>query len=135
MEGAANAIANHAQRPHLIAVTVLTSMDDSDLQQVGVVDVPKVQVQRLAELAKASGMDGVVCSAQEAVMLKQACGSAFELVTPGIRPEGSEAGDQRRVLTPVQARDAGVDYMVIGRPITQSATPTDVVDAILHSLA
>ncbi|MEP5232732.1 MAG: orotidine-5'-phosphate decarboxylase [Alloalcanivorax sp.] len=134
MEGAANAIANHAQRPHLIAVTVLTSMDDSDLQQVGVVDVPKVQVQRLAELAKASGMDGVVCSAQEAVMLKQACGSAFELVTPGIRPEGSEAGDQRRVLTPVQARDAGVDYMVIGRPITQSATPTDVVDAILQSL-
>lgn len=135
MEGAANAIANRAQRPHLIAVTVLTSMDDSDLQQVGVVDVPKVQVQRLAELAKASGMDGVVCSAQEAVMLKQACGSAFELVTPGIRPEGSDAGDQRRVLTPVQARDAGVDYMVIGRPITQSATPTDVVDAILHSLA
>ena len=135
MEGAANAIANRAQRPHLIAVTVLTSMDDSDLQQVGVVDVPKVQVQRLAELAKASGMDGVVCSAQEAVMLKQACGSAFELVTPGIRPEGSEAGDQRRVLTPVQARDAGVDYMVIGRPITQSATPTDVVDAILQSLA
>ena len=110
-------------------------MDDSDLQQVGVVDVPKVQVQRLAELAKASGMDGVVCSAQEAVMLKQACGSAFELVTPGIRPEGSEARDQRRVLTPVQARDAGVDYMVIGRPITQSATPTDVVDAILQSLA
>ena len=135
MEGAANAIANRAQRPHLIAVTVLTSMDDSDLQQVGVVDVPKVQVQRLAELAKASGMDGVVCSAQEAVMLKQACGSAFELVTPGIRPEGSDAGDQRRVLTPVQARDAGVDYMVIGRPITQSATPTDVVDAILQSLA
>ena len=134
MEGAANAIANRAQRPHLIAVTVLTSMDDSDLQQVGVVDVPKVQVQRLAELAKASGMDGVVCSAQEAVMLKQACGSAFELVTPGIRPEGSDAGDQRRVLTPVQARDAGVDYMVIGRPITQSATPTDVVDAILQSL-
>ena len=135
MEVAANAIANRAQRPHLIAVTVLTSMDDSDLQQVGVVDVPKVQVQRLAELAKASGMDGVVCSAQEAVMLKQACGSAFELVTPGIRPEGSDAGDQRRVLTPVQARDAGVDYMVIGRPITQSATPTDVVDAILQSLA
>ena len=68
-------------------------------------------------------------------MLKQACGSAFELVTPGIRPEGSDAGDQRRVLTPVQARDAGVDYMVIGRPITQSATRTDVVDAILQSLA
>lgn len=135
MESAANAIANHAQRPHLIAVTVLTSMDDSDLQQVGVVDVPKVQVQRLAELARSSGMDGVVCSAQEAAMLKQACGPTFELVTPGIRPEGADAGDQRRVLTPVQARDAGVDYMVIGRPITQAATPTDVVDAILHSLA
>ena len=80
-------------------------------------------------------MDGEVCSAQEAGLLKQACGAAFELVTPGIRPQGTAAGDQRRVLTPVQARDAGVDYMVIGRPITQSETPTDVVDTILRSLA
>lgn len=135
MEAAANAIANHAQRPQLIAVTVLTSMVAADLEQVGVVDVPEVQVRRLAELAKASGMDGVVCSAQEAVMLKQACGQQFSLVTPGIRPAGSDAGDQRRVLTPVQARDAGVDYMVIGRPITQAAEPTKVVDEILLSLS
>ena len=86
-------------------------------------------------MAKRSGMDGVVCSAQEASMLKAACGQQFELVTPGIRPAGADAGDQRRVLTPVQARDAGVDYMVIGRPITQAAEPTAVVDEILQSLA
>lgn len=135
MEAAANAIANHARRPHLIAVTVLTSMEAADLEQVGVTDEPRVQVQRLAELAKRSGMDGVVCSAQEASMLKAACGQQFELVTPGIRPAGADAGDQRRVLTPVQARDAGVDYMVIGRPITQAAEPTTVVDEILQSLA
>ena len=135
MEAAANAIANHANRPHLIAVTVLTSMEAADLEQVGVMDEPNVQVQRLAELAKRSGMDGVVCSAQEATMLKEACGRQFELITPGIRPAGADAGDQRRVLTPVQARDAGVDYMVIGRPITQAAEPTAVVDEILQSLA
>ena len=135
MEAAANAIANLARRPHLIAVTVLTSMEAADLEQVGVTDEPRVQVQRLAELAKRSGMDGVVCSAQEASMLKAACGQQFELVTPGIRPAGADAGDQRRVLTPVQARDAGVDYMVIGRPITQAAEPTAVVDEILQSLA
>lgn len=135
MEAAANAIANHAKRPHLIAVTVLTSMEGADLEQVGVMDEPRVQVQRLAELAKRSGMDGVVCSAQEAAILKEACGQQFELVTPGIRPAGADAGDQRRVLTPVQARDAGVDYMVIGRPITQAAEPTAVVDDILQSLA
>ena len=135
MEAAANAIANHAKRPHLIAVTVLTSMEGADLEQVGVMDEPRVQVQRLAELAKRSGMDGVVCSAQEAAILKEACGQQFELVTPGIRPAGADAGDQRRVLTPVQARDAGADYMVIGRPITQAAEPTAVVDDILQSLA
>ena len=135
MEAAANAIANHLTRPLLIAVTVLTSMDRTDLSQIGIVDEPQVQVRRLAELSKASGMDGVVCSAQEASLLKQACGQNFALVTPGIRPAGSDAGDQRRVLTPVQARDAGVDYMVIGRPITQSAEPTLVVDEILQSLA
>lgn len=135
MEAAANAIANHANRPHLIAVTVLTSMDAVDLEQIGVMDEPRVQVQRLAELAQRSGMDGVVCSAQEAAMLKQACGQQFELVTPGIRPAGTDAGDQRRVMTPVQARDVGVDYMVIGRPITQAPEPTSVVDEILQSLA
>mgnify|MGYP000589653440 FL=1 len=135
MEAAANAIANHANRPHLIAVTVLTSMEGADLEQIGVMDEPNVQVQRLAELAKRSGMDGVVCSAREAAMLKDACGRQFELVTPGIRPAGADAGDQRRVLTPLQARDAGVDYMVIGRPITQAAKPTAVVDEILQSLA
>ncbi|MDX1805323.1 MAG: orotidine-5'-phosphate decarboxylase [Alcanivorax sp.] len=135
MEAAAEAIANLHNRPQLIAVTVLTSMEAADLNQVGVYDEPEVQVQRLAELTRASGLDGVVCSAREAQMLKAACGEEFALVTPGIRPAGSDAGDQRRVLTPEQAREAGVDYMVIGRPITQAAEPTAVVDQILQSLA
>lgn len=134
MSAAADAIAGHSNKPLLIAVTVLTSMDGTDLQQVGIHDEPAVQVQRLAELAKASGMDGVVCSAREAAMLKQACGPSFALVTPGIRPLGAEAGDQRRVLTPRQAQEAGVDYMVIGRPITQSPEPTVVVEQILTEL-
>ena len=134
MEAAANAIANHAQRPLLIAVTVLTSMEAEDLAQVGVEVEPQAQVQRLAALSKASGMDGVVCSAHEVAMLKAACGKDFALVTPGIRPAGADAGDQRRIMTPPQALAAGVDYMVIGRPITRAENPTAAVDNILHSL-
>ena len=124
----------------ILALDVVFSLDSvitavGMVEQVGVMDEPNVQVRRLAELAKRAGMDGVVCSAREATMLKEACGQQFELITPGIRPAGADAGDQRRVLTPVQARDAGVDYMVIGRPITQAAEPTRVVDEILQSLA
>ncbi|MGL5045838.1 MAG: orotidine 5'-phosphate decarboxylase / HUMPS family protein, partial [Plesiomonas sp.] len=93
------------------------------------------QVERLALLAQRSGLDGVVCSAQEASMLKQRCGADFMLVTPGIRPEGADAGDQRRIMTPKQAVLAGVDYMVIGRPITQSIDPAQTLQTIYQSLA
>ena len=120
--------------PLLIAVTVLTSMEASDLADLGVTLSPAEHAERLARLTQHCGLDGVVCSAQEAVRFKQAFGQAFKLVTPGIRPEGSEAGDQRRIMTPEQAQSAGVDYMVIGRPVTQSADPAQTLKMINASL-
>jgi orotidine-5'-phosphate decarboxylase len=111
------------RRPYLIAVTVLTSMSAEDLVEVGVADSPAGQVRRLARLAQACRLDGVVCSAQEASMLRAELGADFRLVTPGIRPAGSEAADQRRVMTPVEAARAGATDLVIGRPITAAADP------------
>lgn len=123
-----------AQAPQLIAVTVLTSMADDDLAGLGLPFTAAEFAQRLAQLTQRCGLDGVVCSAHEARQLKAACGASFSLVTPGIRPAGSAAGDQRRVMTPPQARDAGVDYMVIGRPITGAADPAAALADILRSL-
>ena len=123
-----------SQRPLLIGVTVLTSMEQSDLHGVGIDVTPNEQVMRLAKLTKNAGLDGVVCSAQEATALKSALGKEFKLVTPGIRPEGSAAADQRRIMTPMQAVNAGSDYLVIGRPITQAPDPTAVLTAINQSL-
>ncbi|PSU48625.1 orotidine-5'-phosphate decarboxylase [Photobacterium frigidiphilum] len=122
-------------RPLLIAVTVLTSMDASDLAGIGIACAPQEQVLNLARLTKNSGLDGVVCSAQESTMLKSALGKEFQLITPGIRPVGSAAGDQRRVMTPVEAVNAGSDYLVIGRPITQATDPAAVLAEINQSLA
>ncbi|CAJ0996874.1 orotidine-5'-phosphate decarboxylase [Sodalis praecaptivus] len=123
-----------ADAPTLIAVTVLTSMNDDDLRGIGIAGSASDLAVRLAVLAKKCGLDGVVCSAWEAARLKIDCGAAFQLVTPGIRPAGSDAGDQRRVMTPQQAQRAGVDYMVIGRPITQAADPSAALVAILQEL-
>ena len=123
---------NYATR--LIAVTVLTSMERRDLAEIGLDIDPTEQVRRLAALTADCGLDGVVCSAQEAVMLRKQQGSGFLLVTPGIRPASSEAGDQRRIMTPEQALNAGVSYMVIGRPITQSTDPADALRQINRSL-
>lgn len=123
-----------ADAPLLIAVTVLTSMDEDDLRGLGITLSPAEQAERLAVLTQQCGLDGVVCSAHEAARLKQRCGAAFQLVTPGIRPAGSAAGDQRRIMTPEQAKLAGVDYMVIGRPITQSSDPAQTLNAILATL-
>ncbi|EEW7498640.1 orotidine-5'-phosphate decarboxylase [Escherichia albertii] len=120
--------------PLLIAVTVLTSMEASDLADLGVTLSPAGYAERLAALTQKCGLDGVVCSAQEAVRFKQAFGQDFKLVTPGIRPQGSDAGDQRRIMTPEQALAAGVDYMVIGRPVTQSVDPEQTLKAINASL-
>lgn len=124
-----------ANAPKLIAVTVLTSMSETELRETGVPRSPEQQVLHLATLAQQSGMDGVVCSAQEAAMLKQTLGHAFQLVTPGIRPVGAELGDQTRVMTPEQAMLAGVDYMVIGRPITKASDPVAVLNEINRSIS
>jgi len=118
----------------LIAVTVLTSSERSDLADIGLDLEPIEQVQRLARLTAECGLDGVVCSAQEAAMLRQAHSKPFALVTPGIRPEGSSSDDQKRIMTPRQAVEVGVDYMVIGRPITQAQEPIRALQDILASL-
>ncbi len=120
--------------PLLIAVTVLTSMEASDLRDIGIERTPAAHALHLATLTKECGLDGVVCSAHEAVSFRQQLGNDFTLVTPGIRPEGSAAQDQRRIMTPPQAKQAGVDYMVIGRPITQAADPAAALASILQSL-
>jgi orotidine-5'-phosphate decarboxylase len=123
MIAAQEALADLAQRPLLIAVTVLTSMSAEDLNEVGIADAPADQVLRLARLSKQCKLDGVVCSAQEASMLRADLGADFRLVTPGIRPAGSDAGDQRRVMTPAEALRAGSTDLVIGRPITAAPDP------------
>ncbi|MBQ4809820.1 orotidine 5'-phosphate decarboxylase [Pseudoalteromonas luteoviolacea] len=121
--------------PLLIAVTVLTSMDQAQLSKLGVEKTPQEQVLYLAKLAKESGLDGVVCSAQEAESLKAELGDEFKLVTPGIRPAGSDAGDQKRIMTPEKAIAAGSDYLVIGRPITKADDPAQALRAINSSIA
>lgn len=133
MRAAREAIADVPHRPLLIAVTVLTSMDGADLAEVGMAE-PAVQVPLLARLALDCGLDGVVCSAQEASVLKKLCGQNFKLITPGIRPAGSASGDQSRIMTPEAAIAAGSDYLVIGRPITQSANPVATLQSINASL-
>ncbi|MBC3616048.1 orotidine-5'-phosphate decarboxylase [Vibrio metschnikovii] len=122
------------ERPLLIAVTVLTSMEQVDLAGIGINLAPEQHVLRLATLTKNAGLDGVVCSAQEASALKQHLGSSFKLVTPGIRPIGADVGDQKRIMTPIQALEAGSDYLVIGRPITQANHPAQVLAEINASL-
>lgn len=136
MEAAKKALLPFGDKaPMLIAVTVLTSMSDDDLKLLGI-NVPAFEhVQRLAKLTQQAGLDGVVCSAQEATALKSLLGKDFKLVTPGIRPVGSDAGDQHRVMTPPQAIAAGSDYLVIGRPITKAADPLAALQAIHQSLA
>jgi orotidine-5'-phosphate decarboxylase len=134
MEAARAALQDEPRKPLLIAVTVLTSMDGAQLAELGLPE-PAVQVPLLARLALDCGMDGVVCSAQEAIVLKKLCGANFKLVTPGIRPAGADAGDQSRIMTPEAAMAAGADYLVIGRPITQSADPLATLQAINASLA
>jgi len=135
MNAAREALDKFQQKPLLIGVTVLTSMEQSDLAGIGLDIEPQEQVKRLAQLTKQSGLDGVVCSAQEAVMLKQLCGQDFKLVTPGIRPSFAAVGDQKRIMTPKQAMEAGVDYMVIGRPITQAKDPIEALNLIQQEIA
>lgn len=122
-------------RPLLIAVTVLTSMDQQELNALGVSGSLEDQVIRLARLARESGMDGVVCSALEAGKIKQELGTEFVTVTPGIRPAGAAINDQTRIMTPSAAIKSGADYLVVGRPITEADDPMKVVKKILAEIA
>ena len=137
MEAAAAAAdgADTDQRPHVIGVTVLTSMAREDLAETGVDEEPLEQVLRLGRLAKSSGLNGVVCSAKEVVALRGSVGEDFLLVVPGIRPAWASSDDQRRVVTPRDAVDLGADYLVIGRPITGHADPREAARLIAEELA
>ncbi|MFN9781445.1 MAG: orotidine-5'-phosphate decarboxylase [Alphaproteobacteria bacterium] len=135
MKAAAEAAATAGpRRPKVIAVTVLTSMDVSDLNETGVHGAPADQVIRLATLARDAGMDGVVCSAHEIEPLRKALGPGFMLVVPGIRPAGADTGDQKRIMTPAEALKHGADWLVIGRPITGAADPASAARAIHDEL-
>lgn len=134
MAAAREALERSAARPRLVAVTVLTSMEPADLAEVGVAGDPEAEVLRLAALARDSGLDGVVCSAREAAMLRREIGRDFCLVTPGIRPAGAGLDDQSRVTTPLDAIRAGSDYLVVGRPITRAADPCAAARALAQEI-
>lgn len=135
MSAAKEAIAQCSHQPLLIGVTILTSMSQADLVEIGLQGSVKDNVARLAALAKQSGLDGVVCSAQEAQLLRTAIGDDFCLVTPGIRPQNASVDDQQRIMTPKQALDAGASYLVVGRPITQATDPLQALKDINASIA
>ena len=134
LEAARDAVAGATRPPILIAVTVLTSMGAKDMAEIGLAGDPATAALRLAKLTQASGLAGVVCSAQEAALLKGECGNDFCLVTPGIRPAGATLDDQQRVMTPAKAIAAGADYLVIGRPVTQAPDPGALLAAINHDV-
>ncbi|MCX4187398.1 orotidine-5'-phosphate decarboxylase [Methylophaga sp. OBS4] len=135
MQAARQAVGDSEDSPILIGVTLLTSMDQATFDQIGLSGSMTDTVVRLAQLAKNSGLDGVVCSAQEATPLRLALGADFQLITPGIRPAGSDRGDQHRTMTPKQALDAGSHFLVIGRPITAAADPMQALLEIESSLS
>jgi len=134
MRAAAEAARSSERRAKIIAVTVLTSLEDRDLAEIGFSGTALAQAIRLATLAKQSGLDGVVCSPHEIAAVRAACGSGFLIVTPGVRPAGGELGDQKRVMTPLQAVEAGADILVIGRPITAAPDPVEAARQIAAEL-
>lgn len=135
MRAAREALEVGKRRPLLIAVTILTSHDEQTLAEIGLGGTPQAAVERLAGLTEAAGLDGVVCSAREAQALRSQRSAEFRLVTPGIRPQGAGLDDQTRVMTPAQALAVGVDYLVIGRPITRAADPLAALAAIEAEIA
>lgn len=135
MEAAVERLARRRTRPVLIGVTILTSLGEPDIREVGFAGTPQDNVRRLALLAADSGLDGVVCSPLEVTSLRTSCGSGFLLVTPGVRPKGSALDDQRRVMTPGEAVRAGASYLVVGRPITAAEDPAASLAAINAEIA
>ena len=134
MQAARESLASFQHPPLLIAVTVLTSMGEEELRELGHAEPAAALVERLARLTQESGLDGVVCSAQEAERLRAAHGKGFCLVTPGIRPAGAGSDDQQRIMTPAAAVAAGADYLVIGRPITGAADPLTALQDIRRQI-
>ncbi len=134
MRAAREALEGIEPHPHLVAVTVLTSLTRADLAAIGLDLSHEEQVLRLAHLAHEAGLDGVVCSAREAERLRRELSPSFLLVTPGIRPAGSPGDDQSRILTPIQALRAGADYLVVGRPITRAADPVAALQTLCDEI-
>jgi len=130
MAAAREAVAAAGHQPRLIAVTVLTSMGEGDLAEIGLQGSAEENVRRLARLAESAGMDGVVCSPREVTMLRNTIGAGFQLVTPGVRPAGAALDDQTRVATPQDAIRSGSSYLVVGRPITRAEDPLAALAAI-----
>jgi orotidine-5'-phosphate decarboxylase len=130
MQAARDAVAGKKKRPVLLGITVLTSMDEPALAQVGVSGSPGTRALALAKLAKESGLDGVVASAHEVAAIRAACGPKFLIVVPGVRPANSSANDQSRIATPAEAIRAGADYLVVGRPITAAPNPAAAAKSI-----
>jgi orotidine-5'-phosphate decarboxylase len=135
LRAAREAVEGVARPPLLIGVTILTSLADADLQRIGYAGSLMENVERLARLTRACGLDGVVCSALEAPVIRKAAGEDFTLVTPGIRLEAGDSHDQARIVTPREAVRLGADYLVIGRPITQARDPAEVLESIRLSLS
>jgi orotidine-5'-phosphate decarboxylase len=135
LRAAAEAAASSAQSPMILAVTVLTSMADADVQEVGISGRAVDQVLRLANLAMTAGCGGIVASPQEVAPIRQALGTAFAIVTPGVRPLGADVGDQARIATPAEAIRSGANHIVVGRPITGAADPRAAAEAILKEIA
>jgi orotidine-5'-phosphate decarboxylase len=129
-----------ADRPRLLAVTILTSMDQKAMREVGIGGPPQTRVVKLAKLAKSSGVDGVVASVQEARAIRKACGRDFLIVTPGVRPKDQDSAaarsdDQARTATPTEAIRAGADFLVVGRPILAATDPRAATQAIVDEIA
>ena len=135
MEAAQEALQNSSHQPLLIAVTILTSMGEEDIHEVGLTGSPADNVKRLATLTQSAGLDGVVCSPKEVAMLRESLNSEFNLVTPGIRPSWAATGDQTRITTPADAMQLGSNYLVIGRPITGADDPLDALSKIEDELS
>ena len=127
-----------ADRPRLLAVTILTSLDQKEMKEAGIGGAPKLRVVKLAQLAKKAGVDGVIASVQEAKAIRKACGSDFLIVTPGVRPKDSALGpksdDQSRKATPTEAIKAGADFLIVGRPILAAADPRATTQAIVDEI-
>ena len=134
MQFALESLLNNSPNTQLVAVTILTSLDDDDLQMMEMNISTKNLVSSLAKLTKESGLSGVVCSSEEIKLVRESCGKNFKIIVPGIRPEGSDKNDQKRIMTPKEAISLGADHLVIGRPITESRDPRKTIKELVNSI-